>query len=252
MPEPMIKAVIVDDEIPARTLIKHYLSFHPNVEVAGEADNGYDAIKMVKELRPQLIFMDVQMPKLTGFETIELMDEPPIVIFSTAFDQYALRAFEINAIDYLLKPYSQERFDAALHKALSQIADEGSALPPTPTSVQNIALPEPLTRIAVKERSQIHVVPINDIDYIEAYGDYVLLHTPQGKFLKERTMKYFDNNLPHQQFVRIHRSCIVNVDKVIKIELYEKEGYHIHLRNCKDILKASTAGYKLLKEHIKL
>jgi two-component system LytT family response regulator len=248
----MLNIVIVDDEVPARELIKHYLTFYPDINLLGEADNGFDALKMVKELRPHLLFMDVQMPKLTGFETLELMEETPEIIFSTAFDNYALRAFEMNAIDYLLKPYSRDRFDAALQKAIARI-ESGIAAPPVLALKSNASVPsEALSRIAVKQRNQIYVIPIGDIDYIEADGDYVLLHTPQGNFLKERTMKYFESNLPPQQVVRIHRSYIVNVDKVIRIELYEKEGYHIHLRGNKDIIKASAMGYKSLKEHIKL
>ena len=246
----MVKVIVVDDELPAREFIKHLLAHHPSVTLAGEADNGFDAIKLIRDLRPDLVFMDIQMPKLTGFETLELMDEIPEVIFFTAYDNYALRAFEMNAIDYLLKPCSRERFDAALHKAIARI--EGNALPPAQTLASNDnAAPEPLARIAVKQRSQIHVIPIGDINYIEADGDYVNLHTPQGVFLKERTMKFFENNLP-KQFVRVHRSYIVNIDKICKIELYEKEAYHLHLRGCPDIVKASNAGYKLLRAQINL
>jgi two-component system LytT family response regulator len=248
----MINVIIVDDEPPAREVIKHYLTSYPEIKVLAEADNGFDAVKLVRELRPQLVFMDVQMPKLTGFETLDLMDEAPEVIFSTAFDHFAVHAFEMNAVDYLLKPYSRNRFDAALQKAVSRIEAAGAAPPAQALKTIDEAAPELLSRIAVKQRHQIHVIPISDIDYIEADGDYVHLHTPHGTFLKERTMKFFENNLPKPQFIRVHRSYIVNVDKVCKIEIYEKEAYHLHLRGSKDIVKASYAGYKLLREHIKL
>jgi two-component system LytT family response regulator len=248
----MLNILIVDDEPPARAVIKHYLGYYHDAVIVGEADNGFDALKMVKELQPNLMFMDVQMPKLTGFETLELMENPPEIIFSTAFDNYALKAFEMNAIDYLLKPYDKSRFDAAMQRAMSRILSGNDAvLPPSALlqhSMQSAA--EPLTRVAVRQYHQIHVIPIADIDYIESDGDYVLIHTAAGKYLKERTMKYFEQCLPQQQFARIHRSFIVNVDKVSKIELYEKEGYHVHLRTCKDIIKASAAGYRLLKDHL--
>ena len=244
----MDKIIIIDDEAPARDLIRHYLKAYPDVEIAGEADNGFAAMKLIKEQTPQLIFLDIQMPKLTGFEMLELLDNPPEIIFSTAFDQYAIRAFELNVVDYLLKPYSKERFDAALQKALTRIHSGTSAQ----QTFRNMApQPEALTRIAVKDRQQIHVIPVNDIDYLEADGDYVKLHTGKKAYLKEKTMKYFEENLPVQQFIRIHRSFIVNVNEVAKIELYEKESYRVHLKNG-EILKASSSGYKSLKTAVSL
>ncbi|GHT73512.1 hypothetical protein FACS189456_4040 [Bacteroidia bacterium] len=244
--------IIVDDEQPARELIRHYLKNYADAVIVGEADNGFDALKLIKEHHPQLVFLDVQMPKLTGFETLELMEETPEVIFSTAFDHYAIRAFEMNAVDYLLKPYSGERFDVAVQKAIGRInAKVTDASPAQALKTGTESAGETLTRIAVKQRHQIYVVPVHEIDYIEADGDYVQLHTPQGTFLKEKTMKFFENSLPSQQFIRIHRSCIVNVDKVSKIEIYEKESYHVHLRNGA-ILKASNTGYKLLRDCVKL
>ncbi|MDR1666307.1 MAG: LytTR family DNA-binding domain-containing protein [Bacteroidales bacterium] len=248
----MIPVVIVDDETPARDLIKHYLRLYPDVEVAGEANNGFDALKLIREKQPQLVFLDVQMPKLTGFELLELIDQPPAIIFSTAFDQYAIRAFELNAVDYLLKPYSRKRFEAAVQKALSRLA-AGTAETIEPSALQSLkeAVSAPagdLTRIAVKYRQQIHVVPVDDINYVEAEGDYVKLHTDKNAFLKEKTMKYLEENLP-SQFIRIHRSYIVNVNRVSKIELYEKESYRVYLKDG-TLLKASSGGYKALKEAV--
>ena len=248
----MTKVIIIDDEAPARDLIKHCLQAFPDIEIAGEADNGFAAMKLIRELNPQLIFLDVQMPKLTGFEMLELMDHSPEIIFSTAFDQFAIKAFELNAVDYLLKPYSKERFDAAMQKAVARIQSGTSAQTELQTFKNTIAPPTgTLTRIAVKDRQQIHVVPIADIVYIEADGDYVKLHTGEKAYLKEKTMKYFEENLPQQQFIRIHRSYIVNVNEVAKIELYEKESYRVHLRNGK-MLKASSSGYKTLKGAVSL
>ena len=248
----MTKVIIIDDEAPARDIIRQYLSAYPDIEIAGEADNGFAAMKLIRELNPQLIFLDVQMPKLTGFEMLELMDELPAIIFSTAFDQYAIRAFELNAVDYLLKPYSKERFDAAMQKALTKIL---SATIPQ-SKIQEFKnlfsnTTDRLTRIAVKDRQEIHVIPVQDIDFIEADGDYVKLHTPKKAFLKEKTMKYFEENLPAGQFIRIHRSYIVNVNEVAKIELYEKDSYRVHLKSG-ETLKASAGGYKALKAAVSL
>lgn len=248
----MTTVIIIDDEAPARDLLRHYLQTYPEIEIAGEADNGFTAIKMMRELNPQLIFLDVQMPKLTGFEMLELIDNPPSIIFSTAFDQYAIRAFELAAVDYLLKPYSKERFDAAMQKALNRIYTGTFAQPELQKISNTVATPSgTLTRIAIKDRQQIHVIPVNDIDYLEADGDYVKLHTAKKAYLKEKTMKYFEENLPPQQFIRIHRSYIVNVNEIAKIELYEKDSYRVHLKN-NDILKASCNGYKALKAAVSL
>ena len=242
----MIKVIIVDDEAPARSLIRHYLQSYPEIEIVGEADDGFTAMKIIHLQTPHLIFLDVQMPKLTGFEMLELIDNPPEIIFSTAFDQYAIRAFELNALDYLLKPYSKERFDAAIQKALNKIKT-GTGSTPDMKSLKKTALSDSatLTRIAVRDRHQIHVIPIDEIEFIEADGDYVKLHSSKNAYLKEKTMKYFEENLP-SYFIRIHRSYIVNVNEVSKIELYEKDNYRVHLKNGEN-LKASSNGYKALK-----
>ena len=247
-----MKIIIIDDEAPARDIIRHYLQAYPDIEIAGEANNGFSAMKLIRELKPHLIFLDVQMPKLTGFEMLELMDEFPAIIFSTAFDQYAIRAFELNAVDYLLKPYSKERFDAAMQKALARIQSgtvSDSKIQRFKDSITDTV--GMLTRVAVKDSREIHVIPVNDIDFIEADGDYVKLHTAKKAFLKEKTMKYFEENLPTGQFIRIHRSYIVNVNEVAKIELYEKETYRVHLKSG-ETLKASSGGYKALKAAVSL
>ncbi len=247
-----LNIIIVDDEAPAREIIRHYLQDYPQVHIAAEADNGFDALKLIKEQMPQLVFLDVQMPKLTGFELLELLENPPAVVFSTAYDQYAIRAFEENAVDYLLKPYSKQRFAVAMRKALDKLKSgkinlaEMQKLQETMTAHSSV-----ITRIAVKDHQQIYVIPVHEIGYIEADGDYVKLHTIKGVFLKEKTMKYLEENLPGQQFIRIHRSFIVNVDEVAKIELYEKENYRVHLKSG-EILKAGSNGYKALKAAVRM
>jgi two-component system LytT family response regulator len=248
-----ISVLIVDDEQPARDLMRRYLqAFGEEVELVGEASNGFDALKLMREKNPQLLLLDVQMPKLTGFEMLELVENPPVVVFSTAYEEYALRAFEQNAADYLLKPYAQERFGAALRKAMEKVrkGDEGRQVAELVSRVAE-GQEEKLSRIAVKSRQQIHVLPVTEVSYIEADGDYVTLHASSGKFLKERTMKYFEQHLPAGQFVRIHRSCIVNVDCVAKIELYGKDSYMVHLKSGES-LRASSSGYKLLKQAVRL
>lgn len=247
-----ISVVIIDDEAPAREVIRHYLNDYPNVCILGEASNGFEAMKMIKDEKPQLIFLDIQMPKLTGFEMLELIEDPPEIIFSTAFDQFAIRAFESNAVDYLLKPYSRQRFDVALKKAEARITSGVNLRSDLDALKHTIdERRDALMRIAVKDSRQIHVIPIHEIDYIEACGDYVNLHTTKGSFLKEKTMKFFEQNLSSQQFIRIHRSYIVNVNEVSKIELYEKETYRVHLKNG-TVLKAGSNGYKALKDAVKL
>ena len=245
-----VPTLIIDDEAPARDLIKHYLQDYAEIQIIGEADNGFDALKIIKEISPQLIFLDIQMPKLTGFEMLELIDELPHIIFSTAYNQYAIRAFELNAIDYLLKPYSKERFDIAIQKALTKIRAGHAAPSKLQTFQTDFAPAEKLVRIAVKDRQQIHIIATHSLNYVEADGDYVKLHTDEGVYLKEKTMKYFETNLP-QQFVRIHRSFIVNVDKVAKIGLYEKENYRVYLKDG-TVLKAGINGYRALKEAVRL
>ncbi len=249
----MIDVIIVDDEEPARSLIRYYLQDYSEIRIIGEATNGFDAMKMIKEQNPQLVFLDIQMPKLTGFEMLEIIDGFPEIIFSTAYDQFAIRAFELNAVDYLLKPYSKQRFDSAVQKALEKILSGKGTHPGISSPFKKMpaqSLPS-LTRIAIKDRQQIYVVQIQDVDYIEAAGDYVKIYSGKGSFLKEKTMKYFEENLSPQQFVRIHRSFIVNVDKVEKVEILDKEVYRVYLKTGA-VLKASSAGYKALKEAVKL
>ena len=248
----MIKVLIIDDEAPARELIRHYLQAYSQISIVGEADNGFEGMKLIRELNPALIFLDVQMPKLSGFEMLELMDNPPGIIFSTAFDHYALKAFDMQAVDYLLKPYSRERFDAAIQKALVSIQSNATAVPEWQSFKNSLTAPTGmLTRVAVKDRQQIHIIPVPDIDYIESSGDYVKLYTGSQAFLKEKTMKYFEENLAPQEFIRIHRSYIVNVREVAKIEIYEKDSYRVQLKNGTQ-LKASSQGYKALKATVNL
>jgi two-component system, LytTR family, response regulator len=242
------KAIIIDDEKPARDIIRTFLKDIAEIEVIAECPDGFVGLKAIQDMKPDLVFLDIQMPKLTGFEVLELLENPPLIIFSTAYDQYAIRAFELNATDYILKPYSRERFSQAVAKAISRL-QTGIAVQPELQKILQSAdeKEELLQRIAVKTRHKVHVIGVNEILYLEAEGDYVMIHTKEGNYLKEKTMKYFETHLEPEKFIRIHRSYIVNAEAIERIELYDKESYSVLLKTG-DKLRASTSGYKLLKQ----
>jgi len=243
-----IRIMIIDDESLARELVRKYLESIPGVEIAGECENGFEALKMVQELQPDLLFLDIQMPKLDGFELLEVLDPRPQIIFTTAFDQYAIRAFEMNAVDYLLKPFSRQRLEQALEKARTRISGttgSGKTLDKLQQQIDNDR--KEIERVITRLGSRITVIPADKIWYIESADDYVMIHSELGEHLKEKTMRYFEDHLPPDRFVRIHRSFIVNVTFIQGIELYEKDTHLIMLRNG-DKLRASAEGYKRLKQ----
>ena len=247
-----LRTLVIDDEQPARDVVKHYLKDFSEIEIIGEFSDGFSGLKAIQELKPDLVFLDVQMPKLTGLELLDLLEQPPLIIFSTAYDQYAIKAFEMNAIDYLLKPYSKERFSQAVQKAIAMAASGIKIDAPVQNLVRTLEEnPEYLLRIAVKSRHKVSVIPIEDIVYLEAEGDYVMIHTRDARHLKEKTMKYFETHLDPAQFIRIHRSYIVNARFIDRIEYYDKENYAV-LTKTGDKLKASTSGYKLLKQALNM
>jgi two-component system, LytTR family, response regulator len=243
-----IKTVIIDDEKLGRDIIKNYLASIPSVELAAECANGFEGIKAINDLKPDLIFLDIQMPKINGFEMLEIIEEPPVIIFTTAFDQYALKAFEVNATDYLMKPFSLDRFKEAVNKALKQIemkepfTNKAEALIKSNDSREGY-----LDRVVVKTNQKITIIPVSDITYMESQDDYVMLHTPQGKYLKQKTMKFFEERLDPKEFVRIHRTLIVRLKCVKQIELFEKESYRAILHTGEK-LAVSKTGYQKLKE----
>ncbi len=247
----MINVLIIDDEKPARDLIRNYLDGQPEIEIAGECEDGFTGVKMISEFRPDIIFLDIQMPRLTGFEMLDLLEKKPVTIFTTAYDQYAIKAFELNGCDYLLKPFGKERFQQALNKAIRRVKENENL-----SNEQKIIHTldkgnELLSRVAVRSGSKIQVIATNDIQFLEADGDYVMIHTRDGRFLKEKTMKYFESHLDPQKFIRIHRSFIVNVDEMLRIEQYDKDNHILVLRNSNK-LKVSAAGYKLLRKKLKM
>ncbi|MCX6283069.1 MAG: LytTR family DNA-binding domain-containing protein [Bacteroidetes bacterium] len=242
------KAIIIDDEKPARDIIRTFLKDFSEIELLTECSDGFAGLKAIQDLKPDLAFLDIQMPKLTGFEVLELIDNPPLIIFSTAYDQYAIRAFEMNATDYILKPYSRERFAQAVGKVIAKL-QSGISIQPEVQKIISSAdeKEELLNRIAVKTRHKVHVIGVGEIIYLEAEGDYVMIHTKDGRYLKEKTMKYFESHLDPEKYIRIHRSYIVNAEAIERIELYDKESYSVLLKNGAS-LRASSSGYKLLKQ----
>jgi len=241
-----IKTIIIDDEPLAIEIIMNYLESHEDIEVLAECHNGFDGLKAIHELQPQLVFLDIMMPKLNGFEMLELLDHHPVIIFSTAYDQYALKAFEQNAIDYLLKPYAQERLDLALEKARKQLSESS----PTPEILSLIKYHQQtgdLHRVVVRNGSKINIIAVDKIHYLEAMDDYVYIHTVNGKFLKQQTMKYFEDQLPAREFVRVHRSYLLALNQLAKLEPYGKDS-HVALLKSGGQLPVSRSGYQKLRE----
>lgn len=245
-----IRILIIDDEAPAREIIKHYLKEVDSVEVISECGDGFTGLKAISSLKPDLVFLDIQMPRLTGIEMVEVLTEKPEIIFSTAYDQYALKAFELNAVDYLLKPFAKRRFLEATKKAIEKIRSGKSSTEPASHLLSK--RPEsssPVSRIVVRKANSINIILVDQIRYVEAEDDYVMIYHSGGKALKQQTMKFYEENLPKTDFVRIHRSYIVKVDQIKQIEPYGKDN-HVAMLNSGDKLPVSRAGYKLLKEEL--
>lgn len=238
-----MKVIIIDDEPLARSIVNEYLQSYTDIDVVAECSDGFAGMKAIQQYEPGLIFLDIQMPKINGFEMLELIENPPSVIFTTAYDEFAIKAFELNATDYLLKPFSKERFDKAIQKYLHQSTTlQSNAV--VETAAQS---PAQQNRIVVKDGSKIKIIPVNQIHYLEAADDYVKIVTADGTFLKKRTMNFFEQSLSVYHFVRIHRSYIVNTQLITRIDAYEKDS-HLVLLTTGAKLPASKAGYMKLKD----
>ncbi len=237
-----MRAIIIDDEPLARIIVKEYLQSYPHITVVQECNDGFEGMKAIQEHQPDLIFLDIQMPKINGFEMLELIDDPPQVIFTTAFEEYAIKAFDAHAADYLLKPFSKERFDKAMQKLMLQQTN-------TAKEVVGTALQTPIqsNRIVVKDNGKIKIIPFTQVQYIEAADDYVKIHSVDGNFLKKQTMQYFEDNLPSTEFIRVHRSYIINAQLINRIDPHEKES-HLVLLTTGVRLPVSKAGFGKLKE----
>jgi two-component system LytT family response regulator len=241
-----MKALIIDDEPLARLIVQEYLQGYPQIRVVQECGDGFEGVKAIQQHKPDVIFLDVQMPKINGFEMLELLEQPPAVIFTTAFDEFALKAFEAHAVDYLLKPFTRERFDKALQRCLEKQA----APPPGPTGalLETAALsPAQHERIVVKTGNKIQIIPVHEALFLEADDDFVKIHTGHGVYLKNRTMGHFEAVLDNRQFVRVHRSYLVQVSQITRIDPYQKETFTAVLRSGAKV-PVSRTGYTRLRE----
>ncbi len=242
-----ITAIIVDDEQLARDSVRDHLKRHTEIEITGECENGFEAVKLIHELNPDLIFLDIQMPKLDGFDVIELLAENlPAIIFITAFDEYALKAFEAQAMDYLLKPVKAERFDRSIERIMEQLKDKSQ--PRIEKLVDhNRDSNRPLSRILIRDGVNVTILDPGDVIYIEASDDYVKFHTAEKYWLKSERMNNLEKNLDPRIFCRVHRSFIININYMTKIEPYSKESKIVRLKNGKT-LPVSKNGYSRLME----
>lgn len=238
----VIQTLIVDDEAPARALLREFLADYPQFVVAAECANGYEAVKAVAEHRPELLFLDIQMPKLDGFEVLELLDRKPYVVFVTAYDEYALRAFQVHAIDYLLKPFTPARFAEVVAHA-EEMVRRGA---PANTASAAASVRKPLQRLAFKDGATIDVVPVQRIDYIEAQDDYVHVYSRGQKHVKQQTLGDLEALLDATRFIRVHRSYIVNVESLARVEPYAKDSRVALLKDGTRV-PVSRAGYERLK-----
>lgn len=246
--EHRLRAIIVDDQELARGFLREMLSAHPEIEITAECANGFEAVKAVSESPPDLLFLDVQMPKLDGFEVLELIAQSqaalPAVIFVTAYDQYAMRAFDAHAVDYLLKPFSTERFERALSRAKSRL---GEARLPEGLVAEARSPAERPQRIVVKDGTRVHIIPLDKLDYAEAQDDYVALHSGGRSYLKQQPIGSLEAALDPARFIRIHRSAIVNLERIARIELYAKDS-RVAILTDGTRLPVSRSGYTRLLE----
>ncbi|HWK11381.1 MAG TPA: LytTR family DNA-binding domain-containing protein [Vicinamibacterales bacterium] len=241
-----MRIVIVDDEPLARAVVREFAAADPEIDVVAECANGFEAVKAVAEHQPDLVLLDVQMPKLDGFEVLELLGRDQPVVFVTAYDQYALRAFEVHAVDYLLKPFSAERFEEAMVRVRERLRAR------RPTPVQEIvrdakARSGPVERVLIRDGANVHVLPVDAIDYVEAQDDYVAFTSGGKQYLKDQTLAAVEAMLDPSRFVRIHRSYVLNIDRIAKVELYAKDSRIAILRDGTR-LPVSRAGYARLSE----
>jgi two-component system, LytTR family, response regulator len=252
-----IRAVLVDDEELARQILREFLAAHPDLEIVAECANGFEAVKSVGDLKPDLLFLDIQMPKLDGFEVLELIGSDVVVVFVTAYDSYAIKAFEVHAVDYLLKPFGADRFEAALERAKQRLAGSapgaaastsGRQQHPAPSDLAASARPpsQHLQRIPVRDGTRVFIIPVEKLDYAEAQDDYVALCSEGKKHLKQQTISSLEAALDPTRFMRIHRGYIVNLERVSKVEPYAKDSHVAVLTNGVQ-LPVSRAGYARLR-----
>lgn len=241
-----MRIVLIDDEPLARSVVREYLSAWVDIEIVAECDDGFQGVKAIIQHQPDLIILDIQMPKINGFEMLELLDQKPDVIFATAFDEYALKAFEAHAVDYLLKPFTRDRFDKAIQKWMDH-QHSSIVRQKTQMLIEDAAKTGQHDRVVVKTGTKITIIPVEDILYLEADDDYVNIHTANGAYLKNKTMAFFEQTLRPEQFVRVHRSYIVRIQEITRIDPYEKDSHLAILRSGAKI-PVSKTGYSKLRQ----
>ncbi|MDP2876146.1 MAG: response regulator [Holophaga sp.] len=247
MSERTYTALIVDDEDLARAVVREHLAAHPEIQIIAECSNGFDAVKVATEMKPDLMFLDIQMPKLDGFEVLELLDPQPTVIFVTAYDQHALKAFDVHAVDYLLKPFGLERFEEGLQRAKARLSSgEPSKVQATDLSA-SAKSDWPLDRIVVRDGTKVTLIPLAKLDFIQAQDDYVLLKTAEKGLLKQQTLSSLESRLDPKRFLRIHRSFIIQMDRLARLEQSETESWVAVLVDGTR-LPVSKSGYARLKD----
>ncbi len=240
-----IRVLIVDDEELARQVLREHLEAHSDFQLVGECANGFDAVKQVAELKPDLVFLDIQMPKLDGFEVLELLEERPLVVFVTAYDEFALKAFEVHAVDYLLKPFRKERFDATILRVTERLRQPR---PDYSQAAKDSRSPGSyLERVVIRDGAKLHVLPLHRVDYIVARDDYVGVHSAGKEYLKQQTLSSLEASLNPAEFVRIHRSAIVNLSCIVRIEPYSRDSKVVLLSNGEQ-LPASKTGLAALEQ----
>lgn len=237
-----MKVIIIDDEPLARSIVAEYLLPFSHIEIAAECGDGFQGVKAIQQHHPDLIFLDVQMPKINGFEMLELLDDKPDVIFTTAFDEYAIKAFDSSAIDYLLKPFSKERFAKAIQKWEQWHQTKTGTAP----DFSNLEHPVQRERVVVKQGSVIKIIPVQEIEYLESADDFVKIHTRSGAYLKNKTMGFFEQTLDPAHFVRTHRSYLVQIAQITRLDPYEKDSFVAILKSGVKI-PVSRSGYPRLK-----
>ena len=249
-PDPgALRVVIVDDEAPARGLLREYLAAYAGVEIVGECANGFEAVKVIGEQAPDVVFLDIQMPKLDGFEVLDLLERPPAIVFVTAYDEYALKAFEVHAVDYVLKPVTRERLAESLAQARARLGAAAASPAPSPATLAAAARPPGryVERLLVKDGPNVHVIPAGQVDWIEAQDDYVGIRAEGKTHLKPQPLAEVAAGLDPARFVRVHRSYVLNIERLARLELYAKDSYLAVLKDGRQI-PVSRSGHARLKE----
>ncbi|MGC4081312.1 MAG: LytTR family DNA-binding domain-containing protein [Vicinamibacterales bacterium] len=243
-----LRIAIVDDELLARNVLREYLAGIEHVEIVAECANGFEAVKVVAEMAPDLLLLDVQMPKLNGFEVLELVGRDVAVIFTTAHDEYAIRAFDVHAVDYLMKPFGPERLAEAIGRARERLARRE----PSPLAALSDAVrpaPGATSRVLIRDGAKVDVIPVDQIDFVQAQDDYVAYMSKGRQFLKEQTLADAEATLDPARFVRVHRSYLINLDRLTRVELDEREN-RVALLTTGHRIPVSRSGHARLSQRL--